>query len=122
MITAASQGVDRLKPLVDSLVPAKANAARVADYKGTFALKILIGPFAEIKRLSRDGKEIPLAKPFTPITLADLEIGDYDIDLVHPQLGRKQIKIGAKDLKDGKTYQISGLMSDPAPPKPRELP
>lgn len=122
MMTAAAQGVDRLKTLVDSLVPAKASAARVADYKGTFALKVLVGPFAQITRLSRDGKDIQLAKRFTPVTLADLEIGEYDLELEHPQLGKKLIKIGAKDLKDGRTYQISGLMSDPALPKPRELP
>jgi serine/threonine protein kinase len=122
MITAASQGVDRLKTVVESLQPARANAARVADYKGTFALKVVIGPYAQITRISRDGKEIQLEKRFTPVTLVDLEIGDYDLELSHPQLGKKQIKIGAKDLKDGRAYLISGLISDPGLLKPRELP
>jgi serine/threonine protein kinase len=122
MILVVSKDVARLKDSVDSLAPARETAMKIADYKGTFALRINVGPFAEITKLSRGGKDIQLPKRFTPITLTELEIGEYDLELFHPQLGKKTIKIAATDLKDGKTYQISGLMSDPAVPKPRELP
>ncbi|HXX92866.1 MAG TPA: serine/threonine-protein kinase, partial [Planctomycetota bacterium] len=122
MITAASQGIDRLKPLVESLVSAKGTAVKVTDYKGTFTLQLQIGPFAEITRFSREGKDLPLSKKFTPLKLPDLEIGEYDLELTNPQLGKKQIRFGIKDLKDGRTYLISGQMSDPGILKPRELP
>ena len=122
MITAATQGVDRLKAAADTLAPVREKAAGIANFKGRFTLKFVIGPYAEVTKLSREGKEVPLAKRATPLTVPDLEIGDYEIELAHPQLGKKQIRIAGAELKEGKTYRISGAMGDPSALKPVELP
>jgi hypothetical protein len=121
MMEGASQGIERLKTVAASLGPARDKARGIASYRGRFVLQFVIGPYAEVK-LVREGKEIPLAQRATPLLVRDLEIGDYEIELTHPQLGKKQIKIAASDLKENKTYRISGQMSDAAAPKPRELP
>jgi serine/threonine protein kinase len=122
LVLSATGTVDRLKGLTDSLLPAKATAAKVVNYKGTFSLWIQMGPYAELSRFSREGKDIPLLVKATPLRILDLEIGDYELELVNPQTGKKGLKISSSDLKDGKTYRISGLMSDPAPLKAKELP
>jgi serine/threonine protein kinase len=122
LVLSATQNIDRLKGLTDSLLPAKAAAAKVVNYRGTFTLRIQAGPFAEVTRFSREGKDVQLPARATPLLIPDLEIGDYEIELVHPQMGKKQVKILASELKDGTTYRLSGLMSDPAPWKPKALP
>ena len=123
MIAAAAQGVDALKASLDTLPSTRALALKVADFKGTFTLKIAVGPFAQVTKLSKGGtEEVQLPQRSTPLWVRDLVIGDYEIELVHPQLGKKQIRIAEAGLKDGKVYQITGLMGDPAVPKVQELP
>jgi hypothetical protein len=112
---AAGGDVPALKTALATAAQVRLNAATISNYRGSFTLRILVGPFAEITRMTRDGKEVPLpAQRFTPIfALGPLPIGDYELELSHPELGRKVEKIGAAQLKDGKSYRISGHLADP---------
>jgi len=112
MIQGAAKGVDFLKRQMDSASKLRGTAARVADYKGSFTLKIFVGPYAELTKLTRNGKDIPLSQRATPLIVGGLEIGDFELELSHPQLGKKVEKISEKQLKDGKAYQVSGRFQD----------
>src|SRR5579862_1454721 len=112
MIQGAAKGVDFLKRQVDSVGKSRAEAARIANYKGSFTLKIFIGPYAEVTKVTRNGKDVPISQRVTPLLLGGLEIGDFEIELSHPQLGKKVVTIPEKQLKDGKGYQISGRFQD----------
>jgi len=111
-ILGAAKGVDFLKRQMDSAGKLRADAARIASYKGSFTLRIFVGPYAEVTRLTRNGKDVPLSQRVTPLTLSGLEIGDFEIELTHPTLGRKVETVGEKQLKDGKSYQVSGRFQD----------
>src|SRR5882672_39557 len=113
MIQGTAKGIDFLKRQMDSAAKLRADAARIASYKGSFTLKVFVGPYAEITKLTRDGKDVPLSQRVTPLTLGGLEIGEFEIELSHPQLGKKVEKFGTKQLKDGKVFQISGRIQDP---------
>jgi serine/threonine protein kinase len=112
MIEGAAKGVDFLKRQMDSASKVRGEAARIANYKGSFTLRIFVGPYAELTKLTRNGKEVPLSQRVTPLVLGGLEIGDFELELSHPQLGRKVEKISEKQLKDGRAYQISGRFQD----------
>jgi serine/threonine protein kinase len=121
MIQGVAKGVDFLKRPMEGAGKTRTEAARIADYKGSFTLRLFIGPYAEVTRLSRNGKEIPLSQRATPLTLGGLEIGDFEIEFTHPQLGKKVEKISEKQLKDGKVYLVSGRFED-AKLRVKELP
>jgi hypothetical protein len=87
-------------------------ARAVAAFRGNFTLRILVGPHAEVARFAREGKDVPLAQRLSPGTLGTFEIADYEMELSHPELGKKLFKIASGDLKDGKTYLLSGRMQD----------
>jgi predicted Ser/Thr protein kinase len=111
-IQGVGRGVDFLKRPLEGAGKTRADAARIANYKGSFTLKLFIGPYAEVKKLTRNGTEVPLSQRVTPLTLGGLEIGDFEIELSHPQFGTKVEKLSEKQLKDGKVYQISGRIQD----------
>ncbi len=112
---AAGRGLEALKPALATASQLRASAATIANYRGSFTLKIVVGPFAELTRLARDGQALALpSQRFTPISaLGPLQIGDYELELSHPQLGKKIEKIGAGQLRDGGTYRLSGHLADP---------
>ena len=112
MIQGVGKGVDFLKRPLESAGKSRGDAARIANYKGSVTLRLFIGPYAEVTKLTRNGKEIPIAQRVTPLTIGGLEIGDFEIELSHPQLGKKVEKISEKQLKDGKIYQLSGRLQD----------
>jgi hypothetical protein len=112
MVQTAGKGVDFLKRQIDAAAKPRADAARIANYKGSFSLRVIVGPFAELTKLTRNGKDVPVPQRVTPLVLGGLEIGDYEVEFTHPQLGKKTEKISEKQLKDGKTYQISGRLQD----------
>ncbi|HVR86745.1 MAG TPA: serine/threonine-protein kinase [Planctomycetota bacterium] len=112
MIEGAAKGVDFLKRQMDSALKIRGEAARIANYKGSFTLRIFVGPYAELTKLTRNGKEVPLSQRVTPLILGGLEIGNFELELSHPQLGKKVEKISEQQLKDGKAYQISGRFQD----------
>jgi serine/threonine protein kinase len=111
-ILAGSKGIDFLKRSADSAAKTRGLAATVANYKGSFTLKIMVGPFVEVTRISRNGTDVPLSQRFTPLVVGGLEVGDLEVDLSHPVLGKKTVKIPASQLKDGKSFQLSGRMQD----------
>jgi hypothetical protein len=121
MIKGVGKGSDFLKRPLESLGKTRADAARIANYKGSVTLRLFIGPYAEVTKLTRNGAEIPLTQRATPLVLGGLEIGDFEIEFSNPQLGKKVEKIGEKQLKDGKVYQISGRFQD-AKLRVQELP
>ncbi len=110
---AAGKGVEALKRTMDSVAKTRAEAAKIADYKGSFTLRVIVGPYAEVTKFKRGGKDVPLAQRATPLVVANLEIGDYEIELAHPQLGKKSVKLAAAQLKDGRAVLLSGRLQDP---------
>ncbi len=112
MFLAALQGVENLKGTAGRVSEARDAARKVADFKGTFTLRVAVGPFARITRLLKNGKEVPVGIADTPLVLSELEIGNYEMTLTHPTLGEKKISLEEKKLSDGKTYMISGLMHE----------
>jgi serine/threonine protein kinase len=121
VVMASAKDVDFLKRQMDGAVKFQKDVKLVANYKGSVTLKILVGPFAEVTRLTTGGKAVTLKDPFGPMMVAGIEIGDIEIEFSHPSLGKRTEKIGAAQLKDGKTYQINGSMKD-AKLKVAELP
>jgi hypothetical protein len=112
VVQASTKGQSFVKKHVDTAARIRGDAARIANYKGSFSLRMIVGPFAELTKLTRNGKDVPVPQRVTPLVLGGLEIGDYEVEFTHPQLGKKTEKISEKQLKDGKTYQISGRLQD----------
>ncbi len=112
VVMASAKDVDFLKRQMDGAAKFQKDVKQIASYKGSVTLKILVGPFAEITRLTTGGKAVALKERFGPMMVAGIEIGDLEIDFNHPTLGKRTEKIAAAQLKDGKTYQINGGMKD----------
>jgi serine/threonine protein kinase len=110
----ALKGSERLGFAADQAGAARTAAAKVAAFRGSVTLRLLVGPWAEVVRVTREGKDVALAAKATPLVVPNVEIGDLEVELSHPQHGRKVEKIPAAKLKDGKTYVLSGRMQDPA--------
>jgi hypothetical protein len=110
MIATAVKGIESLKKPLESAAKTRAAAVMIADAKGRFTLKIVVGPFAEVTRLARNGQEIPLTQRTTPLVIRELEIGDFEVELSHSRFGKKMERIPASRFKDGKTYLLSGKM------------
>lgn len=109
-LSAATAGIDALRAPREALGQVRADAARVAEYRGSFTLKIGPSPYAEEVRILREGKEIPLAQRATPLVAVDLEIGDFTVELAHPETGKRTVTIPAASLREGKAYVLSGRM------------
>jgi predicted Ser/Thr protein kinase len=107
-VMAAAKGIDFLKKEMEGANKVRAEVNQVANYKGSFSLRILMFPFAEVKRLTTGGKDFPLKQRITPTVIGGIEIGDIEVELSHPQFGTRIQKIPSSELKDGKTYLISG--------------
>jgi len=80
---------------------------------GTFALRVAVHPFAEVVSLTRDGEPVRLDQTSTPLTLPGLRVGSYELELRHPQLGSRTVKIAMDQLKAGRTYVVWGQMDKP---------
>ena len=109
-LSASVSGIAGLQDVTKAVETLRAEAE--VQTRGSFALQIAPLPFAQISRMTCDGRIVAFPKYETPFKMAKLEIGDYEIELTHPDLGKKSLKIGAKELKDGRTYLITGKMSD----------
>jgi serine/threonine protein kinase len=112
VVVAAAKDVDFVKRYADGAARTRAEAARIADYKGSFTLRAIVGPYAQLTKVTRGGKDVPVPQRATPLVIAGLEIGDYELEFSHPQLGKKTVKLEAARLKDGRTLLISGRMQD----------
>ncbi|HYE98068.1 MAG TPA: hypothetical protein VEJ18_04110, partial [Planctomycetota bacterium] len=111
-LIAAMKDVPSLGPTRALVQQARGRAAAVADYRGSITLKIAPGPWANVVKATRDGKPLALPAKATPLVLPNLEIGDFELELSHPQHGTRTIRIPAAQLKDGATYVAGGLMKD----------
>jgi hypothetical protein len=109
-LASAAAGVDAFQAPRESLALIRAEAARIADYRGSFTLKIGPAPYAEKVRVLREGSDVPVPESSTPLVLADLEIGDFTVELSHPEAGKRTVPIPAAMLKEGGTYVLSGRM------------
>jgi len=104
------KGIDFLKRYAEQSQKTRDAAALIANYKGSVTLKILVGPFAEITRLTTGGKDFPLKQRVTPLMIGGIEIGDVEVEFTHPTLGKKVEKIPGSKLKDGKIYEVTGTL------------
>jgi hypothetical protein len=118
---ASLKGVDYLSRYQQQTQKTRDAAALIANYKGSVTLKILVGPFAEVTRLTTGGKAFPLKQPQTPLMIGGIEIGDLEVEFTHATLGKKVEKIPASQLKDGKVYELTGNLKD-AKLRVKELP
>ncbi len=109
-LSTAMAGIDALKAPREGLARVRADAARIAEYRGSFTLKIGPSPYAEDVRILREGKEISLTQRATPLVAVDLEVGDFTIELAHPDSGKRTVTIPASSLREGKAYVLSGRM------------
>src|SRR4030095_10715060 len=119
-ILGALTEVEALKRYSDQVQKTRDAAATIANYKGSVTLKIIVLPYAEITRLTTGGKEFALKQRATAIMLGQIEISELEVEFTNGQTKRVE-KIPASQLKDGKTYQITGRMQD-AKLKVLELP
>ena len=92
-------------PKVPGLVQA------VPPETGTFTLKIAVHPYAQVLSLTRDGTAVAVEQTSTPLVIAGLEFGSYELVLTHPQLGKRTIAIPRERLRAGKTLMVWGQMS-----------
>ncbi len=111
-ILAAAGGVESLERISERAARVRAAARSLADYRGRFTLRLLVGPYASVTRFSRGGTEVPLQQRHSPAELGTFDIDDYEIELTHPELGTRSFSIAAGDLKDGKTYLLCGRMRE----------
>ena len=119
VILRGLEGSDLLAKVALEAARIRDAAMSMASYTGSFTLRIFVGPFAKVERLVRDGEEVKVAQPYTPLTLSKLPIGNYVVVLSHPKLGKKTVELKSDGLSDGKTYLLSGTLQDP---KVTELP
>jgi hypothetical protein len=111
MILKVVQGLAPAAAEAEEVARVRAAAAEIAGFRGYFQLKICVSPWAEVVRCSREGKVIDLESRETPLRIPiPLEIGDFEIDLVHPRWGKRTKSISAQDLQEGKTFVLSGDM------------
>src|SRR5262245_36148528 len=108
---ALAAAVAAFPDLRAAAVKTGALAASIRDSKGSFRLKIGVNPWAKVQRLARrDGDEIALADRDTPLLIAELEIDDYTVELVHPNY-QKTVSLLANSFQPGQTYVLWGDMS-----------
>jgi hypothetical protein len=115
MLAGAVRDIPELKTAADKAGEAKKSAAKIADFKGSFTLRVLVGPFAKVTKATKNGQPFTLRQTDTPFAESELEIADYEFEFTHAPSSKKQaVKVAAATLQDGKTYLISGQMKDPA--------
>jgi hypothetical protein len=128
----AASMVSLLDRLPESFRPVQAEfralekrADRIALFPGFVTLRINVHPFARIDALTagarpfiRDGKvvdsslgSVPDPGVMSPVAIQDLELDDYDLELVHPELGKKSFSVKKTSLQAGREYLIRGEMS-----------
>lgn len=88
---------------------------------GLFSLTVAVYPYAQIARMTCDGKAVALAQTNAPLLIPKLEVGDYVILLRHPQLGERTVTLSRSQIKPGKSYAVWGRM-DKASLEVKELP
>jgi hypothetical protein len=85
------------------------SADRILAYRGTISLTVQVSPYAEVRGPIVDA--IPPEERLTPFMRKDLEILDGALELVHPELGTRPVKL--PPLRNGSSITIEGNMKDP---------
>jgi hypothetical protein len=85
------------------------SADRILAYRGTITLTVQITPYAEVRGPMVDA--IPPEERLTPFMRKDLEILDGALELVHPELGTRPVKL--PPLRHGSSITIEGSMKEP---------
>jgi len=105
------EGLPEGKEARAELERAAAAAQEIAGFQGTFQLRIAVAPWARVEQVSREGKPIAWQPMETPLLVPQpLERGAYEITLVHPKYGTRVKTVSAGELREGKTYLLSGDM------------
>jgi hypothetical protein len=87
----------------------RADAARIANFRGTFLLKVAAHPYARFK-LVREGTGV--AEEHTPWVVPQaLEIGEFEATFDHPQWKGRKWSFGRAQLGHGKTFILRGDMA-----------
>jgi hypothetical protein len=84
------------------------SADRILAYRGTITLIVQVSPYAEVRGPMVDA--LPPEERLTPFMRKDLEILDGALELVHPQLGTRPVKL--PPLRHGSSITIEGSMKD----------
>jgi serine/threonine protein kinase len=100
-------------------------ADRIAAFPGFVTLRINVFPYARVDSMTVG------AKPFirgakvvdpsfgassdpeltSPLAILELELDDYELELLHPALGRRAFSVRKLELQAGRTFLLSGDMS-----------
>jgi serine/threonine protein kinase len=115
------KGIEYLSRYQGQMQKTRDAAALIANFKGSFTLKIMVLPYVEVTKLTTGGKDFPLTQRGTPLMIGGIEVGDVVVELTHPTLGKRVEKLPASTFKDQKVYQLNGSFKD-AKLRVRELP
>jgi len=85
------------------------SADRILAYRGTISLTIQVAPYAEVRGPMVDA--LPAEERLTPFMRKDLEILDGALELVHPDLGTRPVRL--PPLRHGSSITIEGSLKDP---------
>lgn len=98
-------------------------------HRGKITLRITVWPYADLQALQagsdwivKDGRKAESDARIlgddlcTPLVVEDLDIADYAIVLVHPELGERSLTISGQGLENGRTYYVSGSLDKPDSP------
>ena len=100
------------------------SATRVIAYRGTATLRIHVLPWAKVESLKSGERYVikagkledatrgtPSDEDLTsPVAINDLEIDDYELELSHPELGKKTVKLSREAMENGREYNVVGDM------------
>ena len=105
--TTLAGGLDRLKAPAEEIGPILKMAEEITGFKGKFTLQIAVGPYADWD-LKLDGKVVKSGS--TPSLEKEVDVADYVLVLKHKDFVTLEVPL--KDLANGKTCVVSGLVSE----------
>ena len=105
--TTLAGGLDRLKAPAEPIGEILKMAKEITGYLGEFTLQIAVGPYADWD-LKLDGKVVKSGS--TPSLERDVPVAEYVLVLKHKDF--VTVEVPMKDLAAGKTYLVSGLISE----------
>jgi serine/threonine protein kinase len=113
-LLAALKDAAMFKGRSDEAGRVRAAASKIVSDRGMFSLQVLVGPDAELTKLTKDGAAFPLpAVAASPFRMDRLEIADYELEFTSKSHGKKTEKVLAAQLKDGMVWMLSGHMRNP---------
>ena len=113
LMAVVAGGYDVLKKPAEALGAIRAMATPITGFKGSFALNVAVGPYAEVVEIKAGDKAVKIedGSRWTPARFT-LDVAEYKLVLKHPQIGTVEVPL--KGMEAGKTYTVSGVLSDKA--------